>query len=135
VLLVAEGWTPLAAAHVAGCSLRAVYGWLDTYLAEHELEHLVDSPRSGRPPVAPAITDARIKKEIARDPLALGYNALEWTAPLLATHLSALYDTQISADTLRRRMRRLGLRWKRPRHAFKTKDPNRAQKKAQSFEN
>lgn len=135
VLLIAEGWTPTAAAHVTGCSLRAVYDWVGTYLAEHAVEGLVDSPRSGRPPVARAITDARIKKEIQRDPLKLGYNALEWTAPLLATHLSTLYGTQISADTLRRRMRRLGLRWKRPRHAFTGKDPNRAQKKAQSFGN
>ena len=84
--------------------------------------------------VAKAVTDARIRRELGRDPLKLGYNALDWTAPLLAKHLSTRYECDLSADTLRRRMRRMDLRWKRPRHAFTGKDPNRAQKKAQSFE-
>ena len=48
---------------------------------------------------------------------------------LLANHLSHTYDCQITEWTLRRRMRDAGLRWKRPRYTFATKDPHRAQKK------
>lgn len=129
VLLVAEGWPVPEVAHSTSASPRAVYQWLDWYLGEHQVESLFDLPRPGRPPVAEVITHVRIKRELERDPLRLGYNALDWTAPLLATHLSTLYASEISAHTLRRRMRAMDLRWKRPRHAFTGKDPNRAQKK------
>ena len=134
VLLIAEGRPIAEVARITAASVSAAYQWVDWYLLDHQVEILVDLPRSGRPPVAKAITDARIKRELGRDPLKLGYNALDWTAPLLAKHLSTRYACELSADTLRRRMRRMDLRWKRPRHAFTGKDPNRAQKKAQSFE-
>jgi hypothetical protein len=52
---------------------------------------------------------------------------------LLAKHFSEKYGCPISPATLRRRMRHLGLRWKRPRYAYATKDPHRAQKKGGSF--
>lgn len=94
---------------------------------------LADASRSGRPRVARTITDARIKHEIRRDPLRLGYNTTGWTVALLAKHLSQKYECSISARTLRRRMHGLGLRWKRPRYAYLGKDPNRAQKKGGSF--
>jgi len=135
VLLVAEGWPVEQVARVTAASARSVYQWVNWYLREHQVEILFDLPRPGRPAVAAAITDSVIKRELGRDPLRLGYNALDWTAPLLAAHLSRRYACEISADTLRRRMRRMGLRWKRPRHAFTGKDPNRAQKKARSSGN
>lgn len=135
VLLIGEGRPVREVASITASSPRAVYRWVNWYLREHQIDILFDLPRSGRPPVAKAITDARIVRELGRDPLHLGYNALDWTAPLLASHLSTRYGCEISVHTLRRRMRALGLRWKRPRHAFTTKEPHRAQKKGQSFEN
>ena len=66
---------------------------------------------------------------VARDPLRLGYSATQWTVALLASHLSQRYNCSIVTHTLRRRLRAMGLRWKRPRHAFTEKDPHRAQKK------
>lgn len=131
VLLVAEGMPVSEAARMTGSSQSAVYQWVDWYLHQHKVEILFDSPRSGRPLAAKVITDARIRRELERDPDRLGYNSLEWTAPLLARHLGSLYSCTISEATLRRRMHRMNLRWKRPRHAFTGKDPNRAQKKAQ----
>src|SRR3954465_10604402 len=86
VLLFAEGWPISQIAHISGSSQRAVYQWIEWYLRDHLVEILFDQPRSGRPRAARVITDARIKRELARDPLRLGYNALDWTAPLLAKH-------------------------------------------------
>jgi len=63
----------------------------------------------------------------------LGYNTTGWTVALLAQHLSQKYRCAISERTLRRRLRCLGLRWKRPRYAYATKDPHRAQKKERLF--
>src|SRR5437762_2130104 len=105
VLLFAEGWPIEQIAHVTAASLRSVYHWIGWYLRDHEVEILSDLPRPGRPAVAAVLTDARVKRELERDPLRLGYTALNWTAPLLATHLGKRYGCEISADTVRRRMR------------------------------
>lgn len=129
VLLVALGWAIAEAARLTGSRPWAVYGWVRRYLRDHQPASLDDAPRSGRPRAAARITDARIVREFHRDPLRLGSNTTGWTVPLLATHLSQKYGCPLSPPTLRRRMRRLGLRWKRPRYVYADKDPHRAQKK------
>jgi transposase len=132
VFLVALGWAIAEAARVTGARTWAVYDWVRRYLRGHHVASLEDAPRGGRPRAAARITDARILREFRRDPLRLGYNTTGWTVPLLATHLSQKYRCPISPATLRRRMRDLDLRWKRPRYAYADKDPNRAQKKGGS---
>lgn len=106
---------------------------MQRYLKHHQVADLDDTPRTGRPRAAGAITEARLLRELARDPLKLGYNTTVWTAALLAHHLSQRYGAQITPRTLRRRMKELGLRWKRPRYVYATKDPHRAQKKGLLF--
>ena len=133
VLLVCEGRGVAEAARFTGMSPWAVYKWVERYLRGHDPGDLADDPRPGRPAAAAAITGARILRELARDPLRLGYMATEWTVPLLATHLSGRYGCPVTPRTLRRRMKALGLAWKRPRHAFSEKDPHRAQKKGRSY--
>jgi transposase len=133
VLLVAQGWSVPQAAHTTATRRWAVYSWVRRYRQDHQPDTLLDAPRSGRPRVASRITDARIKQQFRRDPFRLGYNTTAWTVPVLAQHLSQTYHCPISARTLRRRMRRLGLRWKRPRYVYATKDPHRTQKKGQLF--
>jgi transposase len=129
VLLVARGFTVPEVARITGTKANAIYDWLRLYLRTHDPDSLRDAPRSGRPRVARRITDARIVREFRRDPLHLGYNTTGWTVALLAEHLGRKYGCPISARTLRRRMRALGLRWKRPRYVYADKDPHRAQKK------
>jgi transposase len=128
VLLVARGFAVTEAARITGAPADAVYRWLRRYLRTRDPDGLRDAPRSGRPRAADRITDARIVREFRRDPLRLGYNATGWTVALLARHLGRTYGGPISARTLRRRMRDLGLRWKRPRYVYADKDPHRAQK-------
>jgi transposase len=132
VLLVARGRAVPDVARLADLKPWAVYAWVRRYLASRRPETLTDHPRSGRPPAATAITDARIVRQFRRDPLRLGYDTTGWTVALLAAHLSRTHDCTITPGTLRRRMRRLGLRWKRPRYVYADKDPNRAQKKGGS---
>ncbi len=133
VLLVAQGRTVAEAAEIVGAQAWAVYAWVRAYLQSHDPGCLQDAPRSGRPRTAPPITNKRIEREVRRDPMRLGYNTTGWTVALLAEHLQRKYDVAISPRTLRRRMRDLGLRWKRPRYVYATKDPNRAQKKGGLF--
>lgn len=133
VLLVAQGWTIPEVARLTRARPWAVYAWVRRYLRRHRPEALYDAPRSGRPPAAACLTDARIVRELRRDPLRLGYNTTGWTVSLLAQHLSQKYGCPLSARTLRRRLHRLGLRWKRPRYVYATKDPHRTQKKGRLF--
>jgi transposase len=116
-------------AEISGVSEKAVYAWIDRYLAKHQIEALEDVPRSGRPLIAQKITAARIVRELRRSPLHQGYPTTVWTVGLLAQHLSQRYQCAISPFTLRRRMKSLGLSCKRPRYFYEEKDPHRTQKK------
>ncbi len=133
VLLVARGGAVPDVARSTATRPWAVYSWVRRYLHTHQPDALRDAPHSGRPRTAPQITDTRIVAELKRDPLRLGYSTTGWTVPLLARHLGRKYRCPISASTLRRRMRRLDLRWKRPRYVYATKDPHRSQKKGRLF--
>lgn len=116
-------------AHLTGFSQRSLYRLVNRYLAAHQTAVLRDSMRSGRPTVAPKITETRILQALQRVPLGLGYRTTVWTVELLAQHLSERYDCSISARTLRRRMKQIGLRCKRPRYVYSEKEPNVTQKK------
>jgi transposase len=129
VLLVARGRPVGEVAQITGVSLRSVYHWVESYLKDHRTDDLQDRPRCGRPPAAATITDACLAEELRKAPRPLGYSATSWTVALLAKHLSRRYHCEISERTLRRRMRALGLRWKRPRYVSAGKEPHRAQKK------
>src|SRR5436305_9059379 len=118
VMLVARGWDVGEAARATAMTRWAVYKWVGRYARSRRPGDLADAPRSGRPRAAGAVTDARIVREYGRDPLRLGYMSTDWTVPLLAGHLSRKYGCAVAPRTLRRRMKALGLRWKRPRHVF-----------------
>ncbi|VTR96446.1 transposase : Transposase OS=Microvirga lotononidis GN=MicloDRAFT_00026950 PE=4 SV=1: HTH_29 [Gemmata massiliana] len=132
VLLVARGRSVSEVARVTDLKPWAIYAWVRRYLSEHRPEALADRPRSGRPRVVPGITDARIVRQFRRDPLRLGYNTTGWTVALLAAHLSRTHNGRITPDTLRRRMRALGLRWKRPRYVYADKDTPGPEKRGSS---
>jgi transposase len=129
VLWVAQGATVSEVAELTGVSEQTVYNWLQRYLACHQVAALADAPRSGRPMTAPRITAAHILQHLRGNPLQLGYRTTVWSVKLLAAHLSRQYDCPISPYTLRRRMKAMGLRCKRPRYLYEEKAPHRAQKK------
>lgn len=112
-------------------SSRSVYRWCALYLRHHDPKDLMDAPRSGRPRSAQAITEKRILQALDQNPHALGYQTGGWTVVTLAEYLSRRYHCLIAAHTLRRRMKQMGLRYKRPRYVYEEKDPNRSQKKGQ----
>lgn len=132
VLLVAQGRPVAEVSQIVCATRRSVYGWLRRYLSDHRVEGLTERSRSGRPPVAEAITDECIRRELANSPMDLGYSTTTWTVTTWADHLSRTYDCQITERALRRRMADMDLCWKRPRYVSSTKDPHRAQKKGRS---
>jgi transposase len=132
VLLVSEGHSARQTAAIVGASSRSVQGWCALWRQSDQRRHpeetLEEKPRLGRRPGVPALNRARLLAEMAKDPLALGYAAANWTVPLLAAHLQRL-KLPISARTLRRRLHGAGLRWKRPRFVFADPEPHLPQKK------
>lgn len=127
--LVAEGRPVSAVAQVLGISRQAVSHWRAQYGVARRPEALQDAPRSGRPRGARRLTPARILRALRRDPLRLGYTTTVWTVALLAHELNRRYGCAITPRTLRRRMKELGLRWKRPRYVYRVPEPHLAQKK------
>lgn len=122
VLLVAEGThSPAEAAHAVGASFVSVYAWCRAYLeGRHLPDPLAERPRTGRPRKAvQEVSDARLEAELARSPQACGYQSAGWTATLLATHLQRRFGGEtLSPQTVRRRLKALGWRWKRGRYVF-----------------
>jgi transposase len=134
VALVAEGRSASWVATHLQKSRQIVYRWLDVFLRTHDPYSLQDAPKSGRPLAAQAITEKRIFQALHQSPPALGYRAGGWTVGLPTQYLAKRYHCAIAPPTLRRRMKQLGLRYKRPRYVYEEKDPNRAQKKGRSPE-
>ncbi|HYK55452.1 MAG TPA: winged helix-turn-helix domain-containing protein [Flavisolibacter sp.] len=108
---------------------RSIYRWCETYLESHDPNRLHDAPRSGRPLACRVITEKHILHALDQSPRALGYRAGGWTVALLAQYLVKRYQCTIAQHTLRRRMKEMGLRYKRPRYVYEEKDPSRVQKK------
>lgn len=129
VRLVAEGYDLATAARLTGFSQRSLYRFVSRYLAAHQTIALCDDKHTGRPALAPQVTEQRILRELRRVPLKLGYQTNVWTVELLARHLNERYHCAISARTLRRRMTQIGLRCKRPRYIYSEKEPHLPQKK------
>lgn len=129
VLLMAQGMAVQAVAKIAGKTPRVIYYWMHAYVKSHQPGALLDASRSGRPLCAQQLTGQRILQELKRNPLRLGYGTTVWTVALLAEQLNRRYGSNIYPRTLRRRMKQMGLRFKRPRYVYSEKDPNRTQKK------
>ena len=129
VLMVAQGRSFPEASEICGLSRATIYNLVKRYLQFHQVISLEDNKRDGRPRKAVSISDKRILTQLKRNPLSLGYRTNVWTVRLLAQHLSRHYQCPISAWTLYRRMKQMGLRCKRPRYYYSEKEPNRAQKK------
>jgi len=135
VLAIAQGMAATKICELTGSSLKSIYNYVNCYLSTHQVTSLWDAPRCGRPASASAITDSRIKHALQHNPLKLGYSTTGWTVAVLADYLNKKYHCSISRSTLRRRMKAMGLRYKRPRYVYVENDPNRAQKKGLLSEN
>jgi transposase len=131
--MVARGWPIPAVSRLLQCSRQSIYNWLKRFGRRHRATDLQEASRCGRPQSAAVLTAARILRELHRCPLHLGYAATTWTVALLAGHLRRRYGCPITERTLRRRMKQMGLEWKRPRYVYAEKDPQQAQKRGPSF--
>jgi transposase len=129
VLWGAQGDPISEVAELTGVSGQTIYNWLQRSLACQQVAALADAPRSGRPVAASQITATQSLQALRCNPLRLGYRTTVWSVKLLAAHLRRHLDCPITPHTLRRRMKAIGLRCKRPRYFYEEQAPHRAQKK------
>lgn len=127
VLLVADGERPEAVAASLGCSRASVYNWL----AAWRDEGLAGVAEAAHPQPVLAHTaplEALLSVLLADDPQRHGHHATGWTVPLLHDAARAA-GIVVSERTVRRAVRRLGWRWKRPKYVLGRPDPAYDEKK------
>ena len=85
-----------------------IYAWLDRFEAESIESALRDETGPGRPPELEPQEFVQLASEIGDGPNSHGFDASEWTASLLQTHISAAYGVEYSEGHARRLLRQLG---------------------------
>ena len=121
VLLSGRGYPVPQIAAIFECDEATVRAWLGRFEADG-VDGMRDRPRSGRPRKADAGAREAIGRALDQPPSACGYLAGYWTVAMLAAHLAAAAGVALGASTVRRALRALDYRWRRPRHAL-PRDP------------
>jgi transposase len=126
VLLSARGYSAAQIAEIFEVGEDVVRTWLHRF-QQAGPDGLTDRPRPGRPPkdrLARHIVDA----QASNSPACSGLVQTGWTVGLLAAFLATRFRLVLSASSVRRYLKRMGWRWRRPRLAPATHAPG-AQKK------
>jgi transposase len=127
-ILEAAAGRPIAEiARLLRTSRVSVYQWIDCYQQAHDPADLVDQRGGNRPTLWTEDLQAALAATLQRRPTHFGYQALEWTVPLLQEHLESWRGEPVSTTSIRRRLHELNYVWKRPRYVLDP-DPEREKK-------
>jgi transposase len=130
--LLAEGRKPEAVAEALGCARSSVYAWAKAW-REMGLWGLGEGVRSGRKRSLERRAELLLVELLEEgDPQRRGYRSSGWTVPLLKSEL-AKAGYVVSERTVRRTLKRLGFRWKRPKYVLGRPDPDHESKKGRSY--
>jgi len=130
--LLAEGRKPEAVAEALGCARSSVYAWAKAW-RERGLSGLQEGPRSGRKRSLEGRAELLLVELLEEgDPQRRGYRSTGWTVPMLKSEL-AKAGYVVSERTVRRTLKRLGFRWKRPKYVLGRPDPDHESKKGRSY--
>jgi len=126
--LLAEGRRPEAVATVLGCARSSVYAWAKAW-REMGLSGLREGSHSGRKRSLERRAELLLVELLEEgDPQRRGYHSSGWTVPMLKSEL-AKAGYVVSERTVRRTLKRLGFRWKRPKYVLGRPDPDYESKK------
>ena len=114
-LLSARGHSVPAIAAIHRCGCDVVRTWLHRYTAPG-VAGLADRPRCGRP-VQDALARHIVAAQASQPPRCAGLVQSCWTVALLAAFLAARFSLVLSPATVRRHLKAMGWRWRRPRLA------------------
>lgn len=83
---------------------------------------MAEGPHPGRAHRLDSAAEQHLRVLLGSDPQAHGHQATGWTVPLLLGEL-AIAGWVVADRTLRRTLKRLGSRWKRPQYVLGRPDP------------
>lgn len=129
VLLAAE--QGLAASDVAPIvreDRSTVWRWLKRYLAEG-VEGLKDDPRAGRPAEITQAFRTELVAAVRRRPRSLALPYSLWTLQRLSDYMAEKTGQRISAQTVRRILKKAEIVLSRPQHKISSPDPEYQVKK------
>ena len=106
---------------------QSVYNWASSFAACPDPAVLRDQYGVGRPSAWTEELQALLLAGLERRPDELGCAGMNWTVPLLREYLHRCGGRQLSDDTIRRELDRLGYVWKRFRYVLPP-DPQRDKK-------
>jgi transposase len=121
ILWLANGESVVMVAERLQVERKTIYNWLKRFedLVGQSIENRLKSDsRPGRPSDKSNLV-RKVAVEILKDkPSAYGYEFPVWTAPLIRQHLKRNEGVLVSLRTIRRVLRDLDLRYKRPRYTL-----------------
>lgn len=129
VLEAADGRPVAEIARLLRTSRVTVYRWIERFDGADGPGCLVDSRGGNHPSVWTEELQAVLCDGLGRRPEQFGYQAIEWTVPLLQEHLARCGGGRPSETSIRRQLHALGYVWKRPRYVLQP-DPERDKKTA-----
>jgi transposase len=129
VLELDHGRSVADIARMLGVTRQTVYNWVEAYAGEHDPAALEDRRGHSYQPVLDEDAEHLLEALLGLSPQDVGYPHTSWTVPLLREALEIATGQQVSADTVRRALRRLDYVWKRPRYDLEP-DPAREKKTA-----
>lgn len=128
-LLELDRGKPIAqVASSLGVTRQSIYNWIETYVQSFDPLALRDAARCGRPTTWTPDLDELLETVLQERPTQWGYQAVNWTVPLLRQQLASWDGSWLSEDTIRRKLRDLGYVWKRTRYVLPP-DPDEEKKK------
>lgn len=121
LLLLGDGQTIPQVAHTLACGQSTIYRWVALW-REQGVRSLAEGPHPGRAPRLDMAAVTHLQVLLGHDPQTHGHHATGWTVPLLLGEL-AVAGWVVADRTLRRTLKRLGYRWKRPQYVLGRPDP------------
>ena len=118
-----------------GVGRSTVYDWAHRFQRRRDepvIERIRDRARTGRPPHKCQKAKELILSVIKTDPREFDYRSPVWTTPLLRHHLERVHQLEASGKTIRRALKDLGYRYKRPYHTLARRSPHWRQAKGGS---
>ena len=118
-----------------GVSRQTVWNWIGRWQERNGSclsEVLKDRHKSGCPPSKRRAVAKILPRLLNAFPRDLGYRPLAWTVLLLRHHIQEVEKIAVSYATVRRALRGLGYRYKRPRYVLARRSPTWRQAKGGS---
>jgi transposase len=132
LLQLHEGSLASKVAQQVGVSLRTIRRWVRNYrerMPAPVLERIGVGQHSGRPAIQGKRARRVIEQVWQRDPRRYGFRALVWTVPMLRCLIQRRTGQPLGQATVRRTLRRLRYRYKRPRLVLARRSPTWRQAK------